>query len=179
MSQSKNLLKDRILQSELALEGANLGWWDWDIPTGTEKYNKILPKLLGYKLSEIEPNIKWWTSKIHPDDIEQVERDLQDHFEGKTEFYINTHRLETKSGKWKWFLDHGKVALRDKTEKPIRMIGTLKDIDLHYRTEMDLHQKASELNQIFNTATNWMRIIDFDYNVIRINASMANMLKKR
>ena len=178
ISKRQDQLTDRILQSELVMEGANIGWWDWDIPTGIEKYNEILPKLLGYKSNEIEPNIKWWETKIHPDDIEGVNRDLQDHFEGKTEFFINTHRLETKNGKWKWFFDHGKVISRDKTGKPIRMIGTLRDIDLHYRTEMELKQKVSELDQIFNSATDWMRVIDLDYNVLRVNDSFAKILAK-
>ena len=60
---------------------------------------------------------------------------------------------------------------KDLTEKK-------KNEELLKKIEFELKLKASELDQVFNTTTNWMRIIDFDYNVIRINASMAKMLKK-
>jgi diguanylate cyclase (GGDEF)-like protein/PAS domain S-box-containing protein len=44
--------------------------------------------------------------------------------------------------------------------------------------EKQLRQTFFEFEQIFNTATIWMRIIDFDYNVIQINSSLAKVLKK-
>ena len=132
-------------QLELVMQGANIGWWDWDMPSGKENYNEILPKLLGYKLNEIEPHIKWWEDKIHPDDSKQVGSDLQNHFDQKTEFYINKHRLLTKSGKWKWFFDHGKVIKRTKDGKPIRMIGTLRNIDKQQLAEQELQAFNEEL----------------------------------
>ena len=46
------------------------------------------------------------------------------------------------------------------------------------KINLDLKQKNLELDQVFNSSPDWMRIIDFDYNVLKINNSMAAMLKK-
>ena len=143
----KNLFQKNE-QLELVMQGANIGWWDWDIPSGKELYNDILPKLLGYKLNEIEPDIKWWEDKIHPDDLKQVRIVLQEHFDGKTEFFINKHRLKSRTGKWKWFFDHGKVVSRDKAGKPIRMIGTLRDIDNQHRSEEALRESEERFRNL-------------------------------
>lgn len=145
--QSHKNLSETILQSELVMESANIGWWDWDISSGDEKYNKILPELLGYELDEIEPHISWWEAKIHKDDLPQVGIDLEAHFEGKTMFYSNEHRLLTKSGEWKWFLDYGRVVERDEENKPIRMIGTLRNIEEQKKAQENLKyakEKAEE-----------------------------------
>jgi len=137
-------LQDSNSQIKLVLKSANIGWWDWDIPSGNEICNEIFTEILGYKHSEMKPHISWWENKIHKDDIKQVNIDLQEHFEGKSEFYINEHRLKTKKGEWKWFLDYGKVIERDEKGKPIRMIGTLRNIDKHKLSEQKLKKQNED-----------------------------------
>ena len=141
-------LRDKNEQFETIIKGANLGWWDWDIISGDEEYNDILTENLGYDLKDIVPHVDWWVDKIHPDDLGQVNIDLKEHFEGKTEFYKNKHRLKTKSGQWKWFLDYGKVVKRNQKGQPFRMIGTLRDIDYEERAK----EKTEEINERLNMA---------------------------
>jgi len=136
-------------QFETIIKGANLGWWDWDLPSGDEIYNEILTENLGYKLSEVTLHNKWWEGKIHPDDEKKVYEDLQKHFDEETEYYENKHRLKTKSGEWKWFADFGKVIERDETGKPIRMIGILRDIDKEERAEKTLRQSEEKFKGLF------------------------------
>ncbi len=159
-------------QLEMVIQGANLGWWDWDIPSGKEIYNEILPKNLGYKFSEIEPDIKWWEDKIHPDDLKQVSIDLQKHFNGKTEFYINKHRLKTRTGKWKWFFDHGKVVSRDKDSKPIRMIGTLRDIDYQQRAEEALRESEEKYRKLVESLEDVIISFSLDGTILYCSPNM-------
>ncbi len=128
------LLSERE-QLKLVMESAHIGWWDWDIPSGKESYNDILPESLGYTLNEIKPHISWWENRIHKDDIQQVYQDLEKHFTKETTYYSNQHRLLCKSGQYEWFQDYGKVVERDLEGKPIRMIGTLRNIDKHKKAE--------------------------------------------
>jgi len=139
-------------QLKLVLQGANVGWCDWDIRTDKETYNDILPALLGYEHSEMPKNASWWKGITHPDDYVRVKHDIQEHFDGKTEFYQNKHRLKTKSGDWKWFFEHGKVIERDKTGNPLRMIVTLRDIDSQYRAESAIKISENKFRTIFENA---------------------------
>ena len=166
--QSEEQLIQKNEQLELVLQGASLGWWDWDITSGKEIYNEILPQNIGYKLNEIEPHIKWWEDKIHPADQKQVSKDLQKHFDGNTDYYINKHRLKTKTGEWKWFIDHGRVVERDKTGKPIRMVGTLRDIDKQERAEKLTRESLHQI-EVINANTPiiiWKSDIDKNGNFI-------------
>ncbi len=113
---------------DLALKGADLGTWDWDLVTGKVVFNERWAGMLGYDLDEIEPNLEAWKRLIHPDDLSFVEKVLNDHLEGKTAFYATEHRMRSKSGEWVWILDTGKVFERDRNGRPLRAVGTYLDI---------------------------------------------------
>ena len=172
--ESKKELKEKYKQLNLIMESGNIGWWDWNITSGDEVYNNILPELLEYEIDEIKPLISWWKNKIHHLDVKQVNIDLQEHFEGKTDFYINEHRLKTKSNKWKWFLDYGKVIERDKDGQPTRMIGTLRVIEEQKNIEKVLanNQKRFKKAQTMGKVGNW------EYDLISNNLWASDESKK-
>ncbi len=160
--EAEKKIKEKNEQLETIIKGANLGWYDWDIPSGNEIYNDILTENLGYKLSEIRPHIKWWKNKIHPDDAKQVSIDLQKHLAGKTKFYENKHRLKTKNEKWLWFHDFGKVVQRDADGNAIRMIGTLQNIDYEERAKEKINSSLQQITVITANTPNiiWKSDID-------------------
>ncbi|WP_449244144.1 PAS domain-containing hybrid sensor histidine kinase/response regulator [Desulfobacca acetoxidans] len=122
---------------ELALEGADLGTWDWNCQTGVVTFNERWAEMLGYRLEEIEPQVKSWEKLVHPEDLPVVMEVLNAHLEGKTPFYEVEHRLQHKSGSWVWILDRGKVIERDATGRPMRACGTHLDITERRRAQED------------------------------------------
>lgn len=114
---------------DLALRGAQLGVWDWHIPSGKVVFDKRWCEMLGYEQSEVPGDLSTWIKWAHPDDMPMVNRVLNEHLQGRIPFYSTEHRMLTKSGKWKWILDQGSVTERDESGKPIRAVGTHMDID--------------------------------------------------
>ena len=115
-------------QMQLALQGADLGLWDWNIISGEVSYNQRWAEMLGYALDEVKPNISSWEKLVHPDDIPGVMKALNRHLDGKTPIYETEHRLLSKDGSWKWILDRGKVLEWDNNGNPLRATGTHLDI---------------------------------------------------
>jgi PAS domain S-box-containing protein len=122
---------------ELALEGADLASWDWNIETGEVTFNSRWATMRGYRPEEIRPHVDSWTSGIHPGDRARVENALADVLAGLAPEYACEHRVRTKSGQWIWILDRGKVFARDEHGHPIRMAGTELDITERKRAERD------------------------------------------
>ncbi|MCB8989896.1 MAG: PAS domain-containing protein [Ardenticatenaceae bacterium] len=122
----------------LTLKSAELGTWDWNIPTGEVVFNERWAQMLGYTLDEIAPDVSSWEVLVHPDDLPEVTAVLNDHLEGHTPIYQTEHRLRAKSGEWKWVLDTGKVLERDKQGQPIRAIGVHQDITERKQMELQL-----------------------------------------
>jgi PAS domain S-box-containing protein len=112
---------------ENILTGTNAGTWEWNVQTGEVVFNERWAQIAGYTLAELAPvSLDTWTTLTHPDDLKKSERRLQEHFEGKREFYSLEARLRHKSGEWVWVRDHGRVAVWDEQGKPLMMFGTHK-----------------------------------------------------
>jgi diguanylate cyclase (GGDEF)-like protein/PAS domain S-box-containing protein len=101
--------------------------------------------MLGYDDDEIGSSLDERNSRLHPADKAQCYADLERHFSGKTSVYQNEHRMQCKDGSYKWILDRGKVIEWDADGKPLRVIGTHKDISEHKRSEAE--RKQAEIHQ--------------------------------
>ncbi len=85
---------------ELALRGADLGAWDWNIESGDVVLSARWAEMRGYRPDEIRGHVDTWLSGIHPDDLPTVQRVLDDYLSGRTAEYEVEHRSRTKSGDW-------------------------------------------------------------------------------
>ncbi|WP_247010040.1 PAS domain S-box protein [Halorientalis litorea] len=141
-------LKERF---ELAVEGANLGVWDWDMTTDEVEFNEQWARMLGHSPDEIEPHLEAWEQRVHPDDLDQVEAALEDHLAGETDRYDTEHRMRTADGEWKWIRDIGEVSERDENGDPVRAVGIHLDINERKEYERTIEQQRDNLevlNQI-------------------------------
>ncbi|MFQ5501228.1 MAG: PAS domain S-box protein [Phycisphaerae bacterium] len=142
---------EALLESEerfrLTLNSVTDGGWDWNIATGEVFYSDRWIASLGYQRDEVDPHIEFWKSIVHPDDMPHVQQVLQDHFDGKSDYYECENRLRMKSGAFRWNLDRGKVVAHDADGQPIRMVGTDTDITDRKRAEEALRRSHEELEE--------------------------------
>ncbi|KAA3598115.1 MAG: PAS domain S-box protein [Calditrichaeota bacterium] len=148
---SQKIIEEEFKISEdrlnLALNASNEGLWDWNLVTDKFYRSERWANILGYELSEIENVKKIWVDKIHPNDLERVHKSLDLHLKGIIESYESEYRILTKSGKWIWILDKGKVVKRDENYKPLRMVGTHLDISEKKEYEEQLRQFSYIIEQ--------------------------------
>ncbi|HAF29392.1 MAG TPA: hypothetical protein DCG75_10135 [Bacteroidales bacterium] len=133
---------------QFALEGSQDGVWDWNPQTDEVFYSIQYKSILGYTNEEFKNKFEEWNKRVHPDDRENVEKDLEKLLKGKSEYYSNEHRLLCKDGKYKWTLDRGKVMEWTPENKPFRIIGTLKDISERKRYELKLQERNEEYSTL-------------------------------
>ena len=128
---------------ELLMEVSKDGLWDWNPITNKVYFSKRWKSMLGYEESSIKDDLAEWSSRVHPDDIEQAFEDVTTHLAGKTDFYENIHRMKHKDGHWVWILDSGKALFR-KDGKAYRVIGFHRDITLQKEYEGNLEKLVNE-----------------------------------
>ena len=133
---------------EFAIEGANVGVWDWDLTTDDVEFNEQWAEMLGYSLDDIEPHLRAWETRVHPDDIDEVNAALDAHIEQQTEYYDTEHRMRTADGEWKWIRDLGRIVERDEDGEPIRAVGIHLDIDESKQYQRELERKTEELEEL-------------------------------
>ena len=132
----------------LALEGSDMGMWDWQVQTGKTELNERWAEMLGYTLAELQPTtLQTWLDLCHPDDRELAKQKLAQHFQGVTSHYECELRLRHKAGYWLWVLDRGKVVARDDNGQPLRMAGTHLDITARKRADEELRKLLLAVEQ--------------------------------
>ncbi|MCW3786453.1 PAS domain-containing sensor histidine kinase [Plebeiibacterium sediminum] len=139
-------LKNSEERLQLALQGADLGLWDWNVETGELYFSERWATMLGYEIDELAHRLDTWKSLVHPEDKPKVMDELDHHLEKKIPFFRLKHRLLMKDGNWKWILDAGKVLKRDGEGKAIRAVGVNMDISELINAELQLLKVNKEIS---------------------------------
>ncbi len=134
--------QDRL---ELALSGAELGMWDWQIKKDVLIYNERFASMLGFTMDSYLKKVisfKGYENEVHPNDRQLFSDALERHLQQKTPFFECEYRLRGKGENWIWILDRGKVVARKDNGEPRRMVGT--HLEIHQRKLAEKALKESE-----------------------------------
>jgi PAS domain S-box-containing protein len=112
----------REQQLTFAIKAANMGLFDWDIPSNTTIFSREWKSQLGYTEEEIEDRHGEWESRLHPEDRPVAIARLENYLAGKIPTYDAVFRMRHKDGSWRWVNARGEV-LYDEEGKRTRMIG--------------------------------------------------------
>jgi len=138
-------LRDTDQRLELVIDGAGLGVWDWDIPSGRVRLNERWTTMLGYEAATAIEHVDDWWRLVHPDDVARVEAALQGHIDDKASAFSEEVRLRGSDGNWIWVLDSGRVIERDATGRPLRAAGIHLDITERKHAEQALAAERERL----------------------------------
>lgn len=120
--------RDAETQLRLVLEGANLGFWDWNYQTGEQWVNDRWMEILGLVRSDLKHDASDWLSRIHPDDKSKASSIIDDHIK-RNKGYVVEFRMRHRDGHWVWIQGAGAVVSHDpETNEPVRICGTHQDI---------------------------------------------------
>ncbi|MFW9806270.1 MAG: PAS domain S-box protein, partial [Candidatus Thorarchaeota archaeon] len=161
---------------ELALKGADLGVWDWNAEADEMVFSERWADILGYEVSEIEPNYAGWEKLIHPEDIEAMESRWNSHVSGLTPFYSSEHRMRTKAGGWKWVLERGKVVEWNEEGGTKRALGTLLDITERKVFEKALQQSEEKYRSLLDNIPQRVFYKDLNSVYVAVNPAFAQSL---
>lgn len=157
----ENALAESEIRWKYALESAQQGVWDWHVPEKIIYFSHAWKNMLGYKDDEIKNEQSEFESRVHPDDLENVWKNINLHFEKKSDEYKCEVRFRCKDGSYKWILDRGKVIDRAPDGKVLRAIGTHTDI-----SDLKNELEAKELlTKKFELTLNEARIGIWDLNL--------------
>lgn len=116
-----------IERMRATLAVAEVGLWEWHIPSGIIRYDTEFSKLTGMADRPEGVSIPEWQTNIHPDDRQQFQFDMLQHLHHQAELFATRFRFKRGEG-WVWLVVRGRVVEQDSRNLGIRMIGTLQHL---------------------------------------------------
>jgi PAS domain S-box-containing protein len=162
-----NLSREQLLDRlGLALDGGELGIWDWDLRDNSVQFDRRWCEMLGLDHAATPMTIETWSARVHPDDLAACSADIEAHLHGKTARYENIHRMRHTNGEWVYILDRGRVAERDASGRPVRFTGTHVDVTATERARALLERQERRLRNILEELPAGIALLDAD-DVVR------------
>ena len=164
-------LRELTERLDLAVEGANLGVWDWNIETDAVTFNEQWATMLGLSPDDVEPTIETWEQRVHPADMDHVEAALEAHMAGEVELYDCEHRMQTASGDWKWIRDVGEVVERNAEGEPTRAVGIHLDITDRKESQKSLEEERDMFAQGPAVVFKWQKAAGWPVEYVSDNVT--------
>ncbi len=120
-------LEQALEQLEMAARGAGLGVWDYDLASGTSRWNAQLYRLLGVEPRPGPEAAERFFEFIHPQDRVGSLANLQAVLDRQGDHLNEEFRIRQADGKIRWLASRGRI-FRDKDGRMVRICGINFDI---------------------------------------------------
>ena len=134
--------KEAIQRSEerlhRALEGSGLALWDLDVRNERVYLSEQWSLMLGGPHKETRCTARELLELVPEEDRPGVRAVLDPVLRGTSSLYVVQHRVRRRDGTLLWIHSEGGVAQSDAQGRPVRMVGTNRDITQSKRAEQEL-----------------------------------------
>ncbi|RLD50898.1 MAG: hypothetical protein DRI94_07500 [Bacteroidetes bacterium] len=152
------LLNKRFLNVEKI---GSFGFFEWDLIT-----NDIFLSPEIYKIYGIPDNVlnagEFINKVVHPDDLEFVNKNLESAIKGIKKYHID-HRIIRPDGTLVWLNNLAEIE-KDEKGKPIKLIGTVRDITEKKKLETELQKSEQKYRILAENTYDWEYWTDPDGN---------------
>ncbi len=171
----------------LVTKATNDTIWDWDIKNGVFHRSDNIKKLFGKRTPTKLHKNQFWRDNFHPKDIAKIQDSVKKALEDpQTERWELEYNILNEQGEELHIMDRG-IIVRDKNQKPIRMVGAMIDLTKQKKLEKklslaneSLKNHAKVLERSNEELEQFAFITSHDLQEpLRMVSSFMNQLKRR
>lgn len=166
----ERILRETEASLKEAQKLAHLGSWSLDLATNSFTTSEEMMRIFRYHQEHI--GFDEWKKFIHPDDREKVETALKDAVKGKRPYDLE-FRIVLGNGDIRVLHAQGKV-IRDRSGKPLKVMGTGLDITGRKQAEKELRESEKKYRTLAETSPDGIVIVQ-NGEIKFVNESLLNI----
>jgi len=159
---------------EMATEAGGIGVWNWDIQADTLTWDERMYKIYQLVPEIAENNYRMWRNRVHPDDIDWLDRELSEALAGRKP-YAPEFRIVLDDGSVRRIKANAQIV-RDKAGRPWHMVGVNSDVTDLRQTEESLRTSEKRFRSIFEHAPIGMAMLSLDGHWLSVNNAACDIL---
>ncbi|MBW1980637.1 MAG: PAS domain S-box protein [Deltaproteobacteria bacterium] len=146
------------------------GYRDWHV----DFFDNKIEALTGYPKEVFNSRRMKWSDLIIAADMEAVKSATRAAL-NENRPYVREYRIRDRRGQVRWIQDRGTIISGEAGE-PRQLHGIFFDVTETKQVQAEMVRTKIELEQIFQTAADGMRVVDKDFNVLRVNDTFAALV---
>jgi PAS domain S-box-containing protein len=157
-------------RSDLAISAAGIGVWDWFVGSEVVYFSQIWKAQIGYLEEELENSFSTWIDHLHPDESDEVQKNLNVYLDNPIGKYVNEFRFRHKEGSYVW-LEAKAEVIKDEKGKVIRLYGSHTDITKRKEAEQEIKTLNTSLERLVN-----LRTKELEQTVVKLNTEIKQRI---
>ncbi len=173
-AQTEASLADLTTRVDNAQLLAEMGDYDWHIPSDTNTWSDQLFRIYGYEPGSFHPSYEKFLSLIHPDDRERITEVHQNAY-ATGEPYQMIERIVRPDGEVRYLSSNGQVIM-DSEGTPVRMRGTCVDITERVLADRERDRIAARFQGLVDSSPDAILVLGDDLRVLEANQGARQLL---
>lgn len=158
---------------DIAIRGATVGLWDWDVENDTLYWSERMRTIFGVADPSYEPTYAGFIEYVHPDDRERVDAAVNAHIQARKPYKVD-YRVVQDSGRVRWIHARGE-AVFDDAGNPTRMAGSVDDITETKRLRDQQGAAAKFQDLVFSKISDLIFVKDSEFRIVQANPAFLNL----
>ena len=167
-------LNDLRLRVDSAQQLANMGDYDWHMPTDTNRWSDQLYRIYGYEPQSFNASYQRFISLIHPEDRDRISQ-LHQRAYTTGEPYSMLERIVRPDGEVRYLSSNGQVVM-DESGTPVRMRGTCIDVTDRVLAEREREHIATRFKGLVDSAPDAILVLDDEGRILEANTRAHELL---
>ena len=152
-------------RSKLATTAASMGVWDWNVADNELHWDETMYTLYGVDADAFSGAFEAWQATVHPDDLAEAERDLNDALTGERVF-DTAFRILRRDGETRYIRGNA-VVHRSADGSPTRMVGINWDITSQRKAELAVQASEALLREFVSHAPAAIAMLDTELRYLQ------------
>jgi PAS domain S-box-containing protein len=152
---------------------AQTGSWDWNLESEVLLWSDNMFRLLGLEPEEITPTSDYVVGRVHPEDRERVEQEL-DAVRAVGTLPDVTYRITMPDGSVRSLRSFAAVA-DEREGRPSRLIGSVQDVTELAEAMRESEESLTLVETLQSTAPVGFAFVDRQFRIVRINQALAEV----